>query len=106
LLISASFYQIFDGSNSIWSSPWFKCWETIYDNLIIQPPPFVYPAVVKDVWLPNQKAWNETLVHSLFNPQTAQEILQTPIIDINEQDTLVWKLTPADTCTLKSAYKH
>jgi hypothetical protein len=51
---------------------------------------FVYPAVVKDVWLPNHKAWNETLVHSLFNPQTSHEILQTPIIDANEQ--VVWKL--------------
>jgi hypothetical protein len=106
LLISASFYQIFDGSNSIWSSPWFKGWETIYDNLIIQPPPFVYPATVKDLWHPNQKAWNETLVYSLFNTETAHEILQTPIINANEQDTLVWKLTPTGTWSSKSAYKH
>jgi hypothetical protein len=106
LLISASFYQIFDGSSSIWSSPWFKGWETIYDNLIIKPPPFVYPATVKDLWHPNQKAWNETLVYSLFNTETAHEILQTPIIDANDQDTLVWKLTPTGTWSSKSSYKH
>jgi hypothetical protein len=51
LLISAAFYQIFDGGSSVWSTPWFSEWETIYDNLIIQPTPFVYPAVVKDFWL-------------------------------------------------------
>ena len=62
LLISASFYQIFDGSSSIWSSPWFSEWETIYDNLKIQTPPFSYPVVVKDLWMPNQKTWNVGLL--------------------------------------------
>jgi hypothetical protein len=105
LLISAAFYQIFDGNSSIWSTPWFSEWETIYDNLNIQTPPFVYPAVVKDLWLPNQKAWNAELICSLFTPNTANAILQTPIINANERDTLVWKLTPAGQCTPKSAYK-
>jgi hypothetical protein len=106
LLISAAFYQIFDGNISIWSSPWFSDWERIYDNLNIQPPPFVYPAVVKDLWIPNQKAWNADLIRSLFTPHTANAILQTPIINSNGKDTLVWKLTPAGDCTSKSAYKH
>jgi hypothetical protein len=69
LLISGAFYQIFDGSSSIWSTPWFSEWEKIYDNLIIQPHPFVYPSVVRDLWLPDQKAWNRGLVQSLFSPQ-------------------------------------
>ena len=103
---SAAFYQIFDGSISIWSSPWFSEWENIYDNLNIQPPPFVYPAVVKDLWIPNQKVWNADLIRSLFTPHTANAILQTPIIKSNGKDTLVWKLTPAGECTSKSAYKH
>jgi hypothetical protein len=89
LLISAAFYQIFDGNISIWSSPWFSDWERIYDNLNIQPPPFVYPAVVKDLWIPNQKAWNADLIRSLFTPHTANAILQTPIINSNGKDTLV-----------------
>jgi hypothetical protein len=53
LLISVSFNQIVDGSSSIWSAPWFSMWQHIYDNLIIQPGPFVYPATVKDLWIPN-----------------------------------------------------
>jgi hypothetical protein len=55
LLISASFNQIVDGSSSIWSSPWFSMWQNIYDNIIIQPPPFTYPATIKDLWIPNRK---------------------------------------------------
>jgi hypothetical protein len=31
----------------------------IYDALIIQPANFVYPSVVKDLWIPNQLAWND-----------------------------------------------
>jgi hypothetical protein len=106
LLISASFYQVVDGSSSIWSSPWFSQWQTIYHNLIIQQHPYTYPAVVKDLWVPNQKTWNIQLVTSLFTPDTANAILQTSIVNTTRQDVLVWKLTPAGKFNLKSAYKH
>jgi hypothetical protein len=106
LLISASICQIVDGSSSIWSSPWFTGWENIYDHLIIQQHPFNYPAVVKDLWMPNRKAWNIDLISSLFNSETANAIIRTPIINSAGQDTLVWKLTPAGNHSSKSAYKH
>jgi hypothetical protein len=106
LLISTAFYQLFDGSSSIWSSPWFWEWQTIYDNLNIQTPPFIYPAMVKDLWVPNQKAWNVNLVRSLFTSHTANAILQTRIVNSTGQDTLVWKFIPTGECTTKSAYKH
>lgn len=106
LLISASIFQIVNGSSSIWSSSWFSGWETIYDHLIIQQNPFVYPAVVKDLWIHNQKAWNIDLITSLFTPDTVNAIIQTPIINTVGQDTLVWKLTPAGKHSPKSAYKH
>jgi ribonuclease HI len=106
LLFSASFYQLIDGSSSVWSSPWFIGWESIYDNLIIQATPYAYPAVVRDLWIPNEKTWNINLVNSLFSPHTAHAILQTPIINTDGQDTLVWKLTPTGMHSSKSAYKH
>jgi hypothetical protein len=53
-----------------------------------------------------QKIWNENLITSLFSPEIANVILQTPIIDAEGQDTLVWKLTPAGHHSSKSAYKH
>jgi hypothetical protein len=106
LLISASIYQIVDGNISIWSSPWFAGWETIYDNLIIQQQPFSYPAYVKDLWIPGQKLWNTNLITTLFSPATATAILQTPIINAHGHDTLIWKLTPTGEFSTKSAYKH
>jgi hypothetical protein len=106
LLISASTYQIVDGSSSIWSSPWFSRWEEIYDHLIIQEHHFIYPAIVRDLWLPNQKAWNVDLINSLFSPEIANDIMQTPIVNSVGQDTLIWKLTPAGKFSSKSAYKH
>jgi hypothetical protein len=46
------------------------------------------------------------LVYSLFSPPTVHAIIQTPIINSDGQDILVWKLTPAGQYTSKSAYKH
>jgi hypothetical protein len=106
LLKSAAFYPIFDGNSSIWSSPWFPGWENIHENLNIQPPPFVYPAVVRDLWLPNQKIWNIELIRKLFAPHIAQEIIRTPIINAHGDDNLCWKLTHAGKWSSKSAYKH
>jgi hypothetical protein len=88
MLCSASFYQIVDGSSSIWSSPWFFQWQTIYDNLNIQEAPYTYPAVVKDLWTPNQKSCNIQLLKTLFTPHTANAILQTPIVNATRQDVL------------------
>ena len=105
-MYSSAFYQLIDGSVSIWSTPWFSGWETIYDNLVIQNQPYTYPATVKDLWIPNQKAWNIPLIQSLFTTQTANEIIQTPIISSDGRDNLCWKLTPAGVCSAKSAYKH
>jgi hypothetical protein len=106
LLISASLYQIVDGNSSIWSSPWFAGWETIYDNLILQQQHFIYPAQVKDLWIPGQKTWNINLITTLFSPETTNAILQTPIVNSNGVDTLIWKLTPSGQFSSKSAYKH
>jgi hypothetical protein len=80
--------------------------KIFYDNLIIQQPPFVYPATIRDLWMQNHKAWNIDLITSLFSLDTANAIIQTPIINIVGQDTLVWKLTPAGNHSPKSAYKH
>jgi ribonuclease HI len=56
--------------------------------------------------MPNHKAWNIDLINIIFTPDTANAIIQTPIISIDGQDTLVWKLTPAGNHSPKSAYKH
>ena len=94
LLQSNAFYQITSGNISIWSTPWCTAWTRVYDDLIIQNPGFVYPSQVKDLWLPNLKAWNHTLIDSIFLQPTAQSIKSTPILNCDEGDILCWKLTP------------
>jgi hypothetical protein len=66
ILKAHSFYQISQGNISIWSTPWCEDWTRIYDALLIQPPDFVYPATVRDLWTPNQQAWNVQLIDMLF----------------------------------------
>ena len=104
LLQSHSFYQLTTGNISIWSTPWCQAWTRIYDDLIIQHSHFVYLALVKDLWLPNQHAWNERLIDMLFQQPMAQDIKQTRIITSEVQDILCWKLTPNGKCNSKSAY--
>lgn len=104
ILKAHSFYQLTVGNVSIWSSPWCSSWTSIYENLIIQPPNFTYPALVKDLWLLNQKKWNHELIDTIFRPPTAQAIKCTPILNSNEDDLLCWKLTNNGRCHAKSAY--
>jgi hypothetical protein len=100
-----SFYQLAEGSVSIWSSPWCSAWQHVYDDLIIQQPGFQYPASPRDLWIPGEKAWDNNLVRSLFAQRTTDSILDTPILSVNEKDILCWKLTPNGKCSTKAAYK-
>ena len=97
-------YQLTQGNISIWNTPWYPHWASIYDHLVIQQPGFIYPAYVKDLWLPNQKTWNVALIDNLFVPSAASSIKQTPIIYTDEQDLLCWNLTTNGKCNTKSAY--
>jgi hypothetical protein len=105
ILKNHSFYQITQGDISIWSSPWCKGWAHIYDALIIQSGNYVYPAQVKDLWLPNQQTWDCELIDMLFQQPMATEIKQTPIIQSPDKDILCWELTPSGKCNAKSAYR-
>lgn len=105
ILCSNSFIQILDGNSSIWSTPWFSHWQSIYDHLIIQPRHYNYPSQVKDLWIPDQKAWNANLIYGLFDQQIADSIMQVPIIMHEGPNILCWKPHSSGKCTSKSAYK-
>ena len=100
-----SFYQIAQGEISLWSTPWCHRWENIYDALITQPAGFVYPTQVKDLWMPNQRTWNHSLIDFLFQEPMAASIKQTPIRHSQGKDILCWKLTHLGKCNTKSAYR-
>jgi hypothetical protein len=104
ILKSNCFYQITQGCISVWSTPWCKDWSTIYDHLIIQTPGYTYPAYVRDLWLPEQQAWNAQLIDALFQQPFATYIKQTPLISSQEKDILCWKPTTSGKCNAKSAY--
>jgi hypothetical protein len=76
ILKTHSFYQIMQGDISIWSTPWCNSWNTIYSYLIIQLTNFIYPALVNDLWMPDQNIWNEQLIDTLFTQQMAHTIKQ------------------------------
>ena len=57
-----SFYQLTQGNISIWSTPWCTGLATIHDYLIIQQPGFRYPSLVRELWLPGKKTWNQQMV--------------------------------------------
>jgi hypothetical protein len=105
ILKAHSFYQISIGHISVWSTPWCDDWAQIYDALIIQPANFSYPAQVKDLWVPNQQAWNHNLIDTLFQEPMAHTIKNTPIICSQDAVFLCWKLTPSGKCSSKSAYR-
>uniref|UniRef100_A0A8R7VB34 Reverse transcriptase domain-containing protein n=1 Tax=Triticum urartu TaxID=4572 RepID=A0A8R7VB34_TRIUA len=75
-----SFYQLTQGNISLWSTPWCSLWASVHDNLIIQPSGYIYPSLVKDLWIPGQKVWNNDLINSLFQQPLASVIVQTDII--------------------------
>lgn len=79
--------------------------ESVHDHLITQTLDFVYPSLVKDLWLPGQKVWNNELVLSLFQQPMASVIIQTDIIDDEGPDLLCWDLSSNGICSSKSAYK-
>ena len=89
-----SFYQLTQGNVSIWSTPWCPLWTSVYDQLIIQPHGYIYPSLVKDLWLTDHKAWNVNLINNLFQQPLASTIIQTDIIHEDTPDILCWDLTP------------
>lgn len=100
----ASHTQIANGNTCIWTSPWCNDWDNIYDHL--KPNLGIpCPKVVSDLWKPNCKSWDEDKINIFFDDNFKRNILQTPIINANMDDTLCWIHTPNAECTTKSAYK-
>jgi hypothetical protein len=105
MLINNSFFKITIGNISLWSSPWYNSWENIYDHLFIQNNDFKCPALVKDLWLPNHKMWDDNLIVMLFQQDTTDIMKQVPIIQAEDDDILCWKLSPTGKFNTKSGYK-
>lgn len=62
------------------------------------------PKKVSELILPGTQAWNEPLVRNMFDDQTTQEILATPINGSFFNDELVWTGTQNGSFTVKNGY--
>jgi len=51
------------------------------------------------------KMWKAPLIHSLFDAQTAQLILNTPLQPLVLEDKMIWKREKSGTYSVKSAYR-
>jgi hypothetical protein len=89
----------------IWSEPWCPFWKDIHNHLNIQDSNFTYPDSVSDLWVPNTKTWNLSLLTTLFGSHIANEVANIPICNDGGEDVLIWKYTPSGICSSKSAYQ-
>ena len=46
-------YQIHVGNSSIWSTPWFPLWNSIYAQLLDPITVNPLPATILDLWIPH-----------------------------------------------------
>ncbi|XP_045831362.1 uncharacterized protein LOC123922707 [Trifolium pratense] len=59
---------------------------------------------VKELMDNNYNEWNASIINQVFNPYEAHMILQIPILDKTQPDTLTWDGTRDGTYTMKSGY--
>ena len=61
--------------------------------------------MVCDLFLPNSKVWNEDLINTMFYPWEASVINSTILSEGEENDILVWPLTPDGQYLVRTAYR-
>ncbi|PNY16050.1 ribonuclease H, partial [Trifolium pratense] len=59
---------------------------------------------VKELMDNNYNEWNASIINQVFNPYEAHMILQIPILDKTQPDTLTWDGTRDGTYSVKSGY--
>lgn len=60
---------------------------------------------VQDIIEPTSKVWNTILISSLFDQNTTQIILNTPLHPLINEDKLVWKAAKSGNYSVRSAYR-
>jgi hypothetical protein len=100
-----SFWTIGNGSSiDLWAGNWIhqRCHTSTWSATI--PASTTYQKV-QGIIDNNGNGWKVQVINQLFTPQEAQKILQIPIIDKSQEDTLTWDGTPDANCTIKTSYQ-
>ena len=59
--------------------------------------------MVKDLWWPQTKYWNETMVHSIFMEENVDKVIELRVPQKGE-DKLIWLLESFGHFSVKSKY--
>ncbi|XP_045797508.1 uncharacterized protein LOC123891638 [Trifolium pratense] len=87
---------------NIWDDKWIQQKATSYK---VNPRPNdLNLTKVKELMDNNYHEWNETIINQIFHPYDAQMILNIPIIDKTQPDTITWEGTQDGQYSVKSGY--
>jgi hypothetical protein len=64
----------------------------------------VHSLPINDLMLPNMKLWDKMKIESLFPLTVVNLILETPLLDMIEDDKLIWTDNPHGNYSVKSGY--
>ena len=96
-------WRIGDGKGiDIWDQKWLP--DLAY-NKVVSPRIDSQINKVCDLFLPNSKVWNEDLINTMFYSWEASVINSTILSEGEENDTLVWPLTPDGLYSVRTAYR-
>jgi hypothetical protein len=65
----------------------------------------VYNLNVSDLLIPNTKSWDKVKVESLFPLHVANNIVETPLLNVIEEDKLIWRDNTNGNYSVRSGYK-
>jgi len=89
---------------SVWNQPWLK------DPICLQPITEVQTMcdalTVGHLFKPNAKEWNENFIRYVFIVETANQILQTPHLQLVHTDKATWRLEKNGLYSVRSAYRE
>jgi hypothetical protein len=96
-------WRIGDGSKiNVWHFPWIRDDDNPYITTLTVAD---YDGMrVSELMQPNERKWNETLIHQLFNLRDAAEILKIPISCMRDEDVLIWKFCKNGVYSVRSSY--
>lgn len=54
----------------------------------------------------NKCAWKKYLVEAIFSHHDAEKILALPLLNVMENDKVIWKFSPTGTYIVRTAYHN
>jgi hypothetical protein len=103
VLIHGRRWSIGDGTSiKVMGDPWLRDKGAWLPSPQLQG---VHSFTINDLMMPNVKVWDRVKIESLFPMHVATSILRTPLLDMVEEDKLIWIDNPHGHYCVKSGYK-